>query len=126
MTAEDILTQPLLIEAEGKEEELTKSAFLCSPANGEWTINLPEEDIVPDSKKTSVSVIGDVMGPSLSGLDSLLKLPTGCGEQNMVNFAPNIFVMKYLKKTNSLTGDISLKVYGIPSNRLSTGINLSP
>ena len=109
MTAEDILTQPLLIEAEGKEEELTKSALLCSPANGEWTINLPEEDIVSDSKKTSVSVIGDVMGPSLSGLDSLLKLPTGCGEQNMVKFAPNIFVMKYLKKTNSSTGDISLK-----------------
>ena len=27
----------------------------------------------------------------------------------MVKFAPNIFVMKYLKKTNSLTGDISLK-----------------
>ena len=27
------------------------------------------------------------MGPSIEGLDKLLKMPTGCGEQNMVGFA---------------------------------------
>lgn len=52
---------------------------------------------------------GDVMGPSISGLDSLLKMPYGCGEQNMLNFAPNIFVQKYLTITNNLTPDLEKK-----------------
>ena len=52
------------------------------------------------------------MGPSLSGLEGLLRLPTGCGEQNMVLFAPNIFVMQYLNSTNQLTNDIKTKAEG--------------
>lgn len=42
------------------------------------------------------------MGPSINGLDSLIKMPYGCGEQNMLNFAPNIFVTRYLEITNNL------------------------
>ena len=44
------------------------------------------------------------MGPSINGLDRLLKMPYGCGEQNMLNFAPNIFVVKYLEATNNIDG----------------------
>lgn len=39
---------------------------------------------------------GDILGPSITGLESLIKLPYGCGEQNMINFAPNIYVLQYL------------------------------
>ena len=46
------------------------------------------------------------MGPSLSGLDNLLKLPTGCGEQNMLGFTPNIYVLQYLSSTNQLTAEL--------------------
>jgi hypothetical protein len=52
---------------------------------------------------------GDIMGPTLDGLDELLRLPTGCGEQNMLNFAPNIFVMQYLEATRQLTPTIKTK-----------------
>ena len=52
------------------------------------------------------------MGPSLSNIDSLLKMPYGCGEQNMLNFAPNIFIMQYLKATNQLTEAIKDKATG--------------
>lgn len=58
------------------------------------------------------------MGPSLSGLEGLLKLPTGCGEQNMVKFAPNIYVMQYLNNTKQLKGDVKDKAVGF----LRTGI----
>lgn len=40
------------------------------------------------------------MGPVLSSVDSLVRMPYGCGEQNMLNFVPNIVVMKYLRATN--------------------------
>lgn len=67
-------------------------------------------------------ISGDVMGPSLTGLEGLLRLPTGCGEQNMVKFAPNIFIMQYLSSTNQLTSNIKTKAIGFlrtgnPQNR---------
>lgn len=46
------------------------------------------------------------MGASLSKLDKLLQLPYGCGEQNMIHFAPNVYVLRYLERTEQLTGDI--------------------
>lgn len=58
---------------------------------------------VAGSEYGEVVVIGDVMGPTLKNLNNLLKLPFGCGEQNMINFAPNVFVLKYLHETSQLT-----------------------
>jgi len=107
-TASDVVTRKLLVEAEGKPEELTHSAFVCGAGGGDWTFTLPP-DIVQDSTRAEINVIGDVMGPALSGLDSLLRMPMGCGEQNMLLFAPNIYVMQYLNKTRRLTPDIEKK-----------------
>jgi len=61
------------------------------------------------------------MGPALSGLDQLLKLPTGCGEQNMLKFAPNIYVLEYLTNIDQLTGSVREKAVGF----LRTGIYYS-
>jgi len=52
------------------------------------------------------------MGPSINGLDKLIKMPYGCGEQNMLNFAPTIFVTEYLTQTNQLTSDLESKSVG--------------
>lgn len=39
---------------------------------------------------------GDIMGNALQNVDRLLAMPYGCGEQNMVRFAPNIYIQQYL------------------------------
>jgi len=39
------------------------------------------------------------MGQSLDGLGNLLRMPSGCGEQNMVHFAPDVYILKYLATT---------------------------
>ena len=49
------------------------------------------------------------MGPSVEGLDSLVKMPFGCGEQNMISFTPNIFVRSYLQRIGELTPELSKK-----------------
>lgn len=59
-----------------------------------------------------VSVIGDVMGSALTNLNNLLKMPYGCGEQNMINFAPNIYVLKYLEAKGLDTPDVRKKAIG--------------
>ena len=49
------------------------------------------------------------MGPSLSNLDHLIRLPTGCGEQNMLGFVPNIVALSYLTTTDQLTPSVENK-----------------
>ncbi|KAI1728660.1 a-macroglobulin complement component domain-containing protein [Ditylenchus destructor] len=56
-------------------------------------------DHVQGSKIAKIDIIGDIMGPVLSNVEGLVKMPFGCGEQNMVTFVPNIVVMRYLKAT---------------------------
>ena len=48
---------------------------------------------------------GDLLGPSISGLDHLIQMPHGCGEQNMINFAPNVYVLRYLSAAGQATRD---------------------
>lgn len=42
-------------------------------------------------------VLGDIIGSSILNVGNLLRMPFGCGEQNMLNFVPNIVVLEYLK-----------------------------
>lgn len=49
------------------------------------------------------------MGPTVNGLDKLLRMPTGCGEQTMIGFAPDVFITNYLTATNQLTSAIEEK-----------------
>lgn len=46
-----------------------------------------------------VYVEGNILGPSIGNLDSLIEMPYGCGEQNMIHFAPNIYVLQYMRST---------------------------
>uniref|UniRef100_S4RNR5 Alpha-macroglobulin-like TED domain-containing protein n=1 Tax=Petromyzon marinus TaxID=7757 RepID=S4RNR5_PETMA len=52
---------------------------------------------------------GDIIGPSLTGLDQLIQMPYGCGEQNMINFAPGIYIRMYLDVSRQTTPDIAAK-----------------
>lgn len=52
------------------------------------------------------------MGPSMSGLTSLLTMPFGCGEQNMITFVPNIFIIKYLDAIDNLKPEDENKAKG--------------
>lgn len=42
-------------------------------------------------------ISGDILGPSIPNLANLIRMPFGCGEQNMLNFVPNIVIVEYLK-----------------------------
>ncbi|XP_014669262.1 PREDICTED: alpha-2-macroglobulin-like isoform X2 [Priapulus caudatus] len=111
----DAITQRLLVEAEGVEKAYSVSMFACPhrESGGVFTdvmdLALPSEDLVPDSGRATVSVIGDVMGSALQNLDALLTMPYGCGEQNMITFAPDIYIMQYLTATGQATDAISKK-----------------
>ncbi|RLU16697.1 hypothetical protein DMN91_010765 [Ooceraea biroi] len=99
----DVIVKPILVLPEGFPVEATKSAFICPKDFSDdstitWELDLPD-DLVPESARAYVSLIGDILGPALENLDNLVRLPMGCGEQNMILFVPNIHVIGYLDAT---------------------------
>uniref|UniRef100_A0A8C6NP82 Alpha-2-macroglobulin-like 1 n=1 Tax=Nothobranchius furzeri TaxID=105023 RepID=A0A8C6NP82_NOTFU len=101
----DTVIQTLLVEAEGTPQMVGYNALLCppkGPVEKSISLQLPEA-FVPGSARASVSVLGDLMGRAMKNLDQLLAMPYGCGEQNMILFAPNIFILNYLKSSGQLT-----------------------
>ncbi|XP_035316211.1 alpha-2-macroglobulin-like protein 1 isoform X1 [Cricetulus griseus] len=110
----DTLIKPVLVKPEGILVEKTHSSLLCPKgevASDSVSLELPE-DTVPDSAKAHITALGDIMGTALQHLDGLVQMPSGCGEQNMVIFAPIIYVLQYLEKTGLLTEEIRSRAVG--------------
>nr|UIO57920.1 complement protein C3-1 [Biomphalaria glabrata] len=84
--------------------------------NVELDLDLPQE-VIPDTESCSVHAMGDLLGPTLQvmieGVTELLRLPTGCGEQNLIYLAPNVFVTRYLRATRRLTSFIEKKALAL-------------
>ena len=59
-----------------------------------------------------LSLPGDILSSAIKNTQNLLHMPYGCGEQNMVLFVPNIYVLKYLNETKQLTEKIKSKALG--------------
>ncbi|EAT39604.1 AAEL008607-PA [Aedes aegypti] len=110
--AGDGVERQLLVEPEGLPQYVNKASFVDLRAtpevNNNFTVEIPK-NAVPDSTRIEIAVIGDVLGSTIQNLDSLIRMPYGCGEQNMLNFVPNIVVLDYLKNTNQLTASIEDK-----------------
>ncbi|XP_031630826.1 CD109 antigen-like isoform X2 [Contarinia nasturtii] len=76
--------------------------------DGNFTFIIPK-NAVSDSTKIEISAVGDLLGGSVKNMEKLIKMPYGCGEQNMLNFVPNIVIMDYLRTTNQLSPAVELK-----------------
>ncbi|XP_077578127.1 alpha-2-macroglobulin-like [Stigmatopora nigra] len=107
----DMVTRTLIVKAEGTEVTKTENWLLC-PKGGnlkeEAELKLPA-NVIEGSARGLVSVLGDILGRALKNIDGLLRMPYGCGEQNMALFAPNIYILQYLKDTQQMTSDIEKK-----------------
>ncbi|XP_052800199.1 CD109 antigen-like isoform X1 [Mya arenaria] len=102
----DGVKRQLKVEAEGKKMHYNVP-LLISELNPTDVVLAFPDNLVPDSQKIQVAAIGDIMGPTVKNLKSLLRLPTGCGEQTMTSFAPDVFVYNYLQASNQLTPEIA-------------------
>lgn len=104
----DTVMQSVLVEAEGTKQSITQNELICltdSPQETSVSLTLPKV-FVKDSAKSFVTVLGDLMGRALRNIGDLLAMPYGCGEQNMLRFAPNIYILQYLESTGQLTPQI--------------------
>ncbi|XP_040473498.1 alpha-2-macroglobulin-like protein 1 [Falco naumanni] len=107
----DTVIKPLLVQPGGILVEKAHSSLLCQEVTEEISLEVPE-NILEGSQRAHVTVMGDIMGNALQNLDRLLAMPYGCGEQNMVRFAPNIYIQQYLEKSGQLLPEIRAKAQG--------------
>uniref|UniRef100_A0A8D0FAW4 Alpha-2-macroglobulin n=1 Tax=Strix occidentalis caurina TaxID=311401 RepID=A0A8D0FAW4_STROC len=104
----DTVIRKLLVEVCGCLGLVSLSG---EPVKEKFSLLLPS-NVVQDSGRAYFSVQGDIMGTAMQNLHQLLQMPFGCGEQNMVLFAPNIYVLDYLNKTEQLSEEVKSKAIG--------------
>ncbi|XP_037716710.1 CD109 antigen-like [Drosophila subpulchrella] len=105
-------------------EELTKVRSTREVFSGEHLLSSHPDlvldgtvNVVPGAEYSEISVGGDIQAPTLTNLEDLVRLPSGRGKQNMINFVPNILVLRYLEATNLRDPAIEQKAKGF----LATG-----
>ncbi|XP_009068689.1 PREDICTED: alpha-2-macroglobulin-like protein 1, partial [Acanthisitta chloris] len=107
----DTVIKPLLVQPGGILVEKAHSSLFCQEGRSSQgcaekiSLEVPANTL-EGSQRAHVAVMGDIMGNALQNLGSLLAMPYGCGEQNMVLFAPNIYILQYLEKSGQLLPDI--------------------
>ncbi|XP_068137595.1 CD109 antigen-like [Hyperolius riggenbachi] len=111
-TTSNTVTRNIVVKAEGLRKTYSQSTLFDLTTLGP---NLPlsktlsftfPPDVVEGSEEAYINIIGNLLVPSLDGLESLIEMPCGCGEQNMIYLAPDIYVMQYLEATNQVTENI--------------------
>ena len=68
------------------------------------------ENVVNGSSRGYVRVVGDLMSQTLEGLERLVQQPFGCGEQNMISTAPNVYVGMYLGGVDQLDPELRKRI----------------
>ncbi|XP_073673455.1 alpha-2-macroglobulin-like protein 1 [Garra rufa] len=104
----DTVMQSVLVQVQGTKQSVTQNELIClkdRPYNTSVSLTLPSV-FVKGSAKSFVTVLGDLMGRGLKNIANLLAMPYGCGEQNMLLFAPNIYILQYLESSGQLTPEI--------------------
>ena len=104
----DAVIKDIIIEAEGVPREVVDNIQLTN--GGDQTIDTSLPGIIVDgSGRAYVAVTSSFLTQTIDGLDKLIQMPFGCGEQNMIVFAPDVYITKYLKASNQLKPEIMAK-----------------
>ena len=106
--AADAVIRNLLVEPEGVAREEVNNAILSPDDSLDFNLAAPP-DAIPGSNRAYVALTGSYLAQTLDGLENLLQMPYGCGEQNMILFAPNVFVARYLDATGQLKPEVMAK-----------------
>lgn len=86
--AGDAVVRKLLVKPEGQAQYFNKAMLIKSDQADFQQIKNISIDIphnaVPGSVRVMVSGISDILGPTINHIEDLLRMPYGCGEQNMM------------------------------------------
>ncbi len=109
-TRADAIVKDLLVEPEGVQRETVETLVVSAGQSYEMDMSVPDGDgLIAGSARTYLALTGNYLAQTMAGLESLLQMPYGCGEQNMLLFAPDVAVSQYLKETGQTKPEIMAK-----------------
>jgi hypothetical protein len=142
LTDQDYIEKQLHVLPSGKEHEISNTVVLDPSGESIGHVNQPQtisdrikvipnkdegkqiitidvgkvRDYVSGSAKIALSFWGELLGPVveeiMTGMEGMVRLPRGCGEQTMIYLGPTLYTARYLKKTGQMTNDMETKAYG--------------
>ncbi|KAJ8960843.1 hypothetical protein NQ318_020139 [Aromia moschata] len=102
---QDVVVKQMRVLAEGETEYYTKSMLMDLRDRRDLKTSLNftvPKNAVPGSEKIEVCAVGNFLGPAMIHLEDVIRLPSDCGEQNLVHFMPNLIILQYLSSTRQL------------------------
>jgi CD109 antigen len=106
--AADAVIKDMIVAAEGVSREMVDN--LVASAGNSYQVDTSIPSIIIDgSGRAYIAVTGSYLAQTIDGLDGLLQMPYGCGEQNMILFAPDVYITKYLEESGQLKPEIMAK-----------------
>lgn len=67
---------------------------------------------IEGSVKVSVNIFPSVIDEMIKGMESMLRMPSGCFEQTSSSNYPNLLVLNYMRETNVATPELEKKIMG--------------
>ncbi|ESO98776.1 hypothetical protein LOTGIDRAFT_231164 [Lottia gigantea] len=117
LQAGDRILKPMFVEVEGIPQEYNEVVIVELVEQNYFNRSV-EVMLYQIQKKLSLLLmkcclllfVGDPLSSALQDIEKRIKRPYGCGEQNMINFVPNIYIWAYLHCTGQLTPAIQTKI----------------
>lgn len=108
----DAIARSIEIRPDGEQREVVVNDRLDGATTKE--IEIPENSIA-DASKILVKFYPGPLSQVVEGLDSILRMPSGCFEQTSSANYPNVLVLDYMKTTKRITPEIQAKAEGFVS-----------
>ncbi len=104
----DAVIKTVIIEPEGIARELVENLVLSGGSSIAVDTFIPLI-VVEDSGRAYIALTSSYLTQTIEGLEELIQMPFGCGEQNMIVFAPDVYITKYLEESGQLKPEIMAK-----------------
>jgi CD109 antigen len=106
--AADAVIKNIIIEPEGVSREMIENLILSADSTQQADTDIPVIAI-DGSGRAYLTVTSSYLTQTIEGLEGLIQMPFGCGEQNMIVFAPDVFITRYLEASGQLKPEIMAK-----------------
>ncbi|HMA33536.1 MAG TPA: MG2 domain-containing protein, partial [Chloroflexia bacterium] len=104
----DAVQRDVRVFPNGRQITFSQSDRLSAQAPVSSTVRIPAAAIA-GTQALTVKIYPGILSQVVEGLDSILRMPSGCFEQTSSTTYPNVLVLDYLKTTNHAAPATQLK-----------------
>ncbi|MFQ6055682.1 MAG: prenyltransferase/squalene oxidase repeat-containing protein, partial [Methanosarcinales archaeon] len=109
LSMRDAISRNIAVEPDGKEIIYTINDRLDKDISK--TLYIPE-NAIDGTSKILVKIYPGIFSQVVEGLENIFRMPYGCFEQTSSTTYPNVLVLNYMRETDQITPELSMKAEG--------------